>query len=204
MDRVLIVACGPSVEGCDINVPDSVHVIAVNGAVLWAPVVHTFFSLDPCPYIDALVSRKRPGVRYVLAVPDDYGSRHAKHPYHRAPRDVGVTYLRRVTGVGPFSSAMGLSEDPQAINTGNSAYGALGLAYHMRPQRIALLGLDGAGGHAYSTEPSQNLGHLPPLFASTLPQLRGISVVNGSPDSTVDCFERMAPADAVRWITEDL
>lgn len=66
----------------------------------------------------------------------------------------------------------GLSTDPKTIHTGNSSWGALGLAYHLGFEHVALVGVDGTdeprieGGHCRS------LLHLPMLFASALPQIR--------------------------------
>lgn len=202
MERILIIADGPSLRGADLQIPPGVHVIAVNGAVEWAPVVQTFFSLDPSQRIRGYVRNKRAGVRYYLAVPDDYGMASAYDPAHRAPREQGVMFLRRITGCGVRGAAEGLSDDPGAIHTGNSAYGALGLAYHWRPRKIALLGVDGtdAGYATRAGSPAWSLSHIPALFESALPQLRGIQVINGSPQSTVECFPRVPPMEAVEWL----
>lgn len=203
--RVLIVAAGPSVEGVDLSmVPPRVTVIAVNGAIRFTPKVDVWFTLDPSTPNRALLRERRPGVRYVMAVPDDYGSPGAAVQAHRAPRDPGVTYLRRVSGDGPWSARPGLVEDRGAIHTGNSAWGALGYAYHLRPGKIGLLGVDGtSGGYAYlSGAPRPQFDHLPDLFASALPQLQaaGVSVRNGSPESRVVCFPRVTPSALLRWL----
>lgn len=181
-----------------------VLVIAVNGAIEWCAAADWFFSLDPSAYVCGLVARPRDGVKYHMAVPDSYGTRLAPLKRHRAPRLEHVTYLRRLTGNGVRGARPGLSEDPGAINTGNSAYGALGLAYHQRPDRIAMLGVDGTN-HSYAYLPGRpgwSLTHLPGLFASALPQLAGIEVINGSPESRVDCFPRVSPEAALAWLTE--
>lgn len=96
----------------------------------------------------------------------------------------------------------GLSEDPGTINTGNSGFGGLGLAYHMRPHKVALLGVDGRKERRVDGGMPRSLDHLPALFESAVPQLRsaGIEVANGSPDSEVDCFPRMTPREAVQWL----
>ena len=98
-----------------------------------------------------------------------------------------------------------LSEDPGAIHTGNSGWGALGLAYHMRPRKVALLGVDANGaGHAYADIPQRpgELDHLPLLFVSACGQLeaRGIQVRNGSPESNVTCWPRVEANAALRWL----
>jgi len=181
-----------------------VLVIAVNGAIEWCDAADWFFSLDPSIYVCGLVQRPRTGVKYHMAVPDTFGTRRAPLRRHQAPRLVHVTYLRRLTGKGVRGARPRLSEDSGAIHTGNSAYGALGLAYHQRPARIALLGVDGTNsGYAYLPgRQGGSLGHMPALFASAVPQLAGIEVINGSPASRVDCFPRVSPEAALAWITE--
>jgi hypothetical protein len=202
--KVAIVANGPSLRRVQIPRMPGVLVIAVNGAIEWCDAADWFFSLDPSRYVRGLVNRPRPGVRYFMAVPEDYGTPSAKSPAHRVTRLSHVTYLRRVTGNGVRGSRLGLSEDPAAISTGNSAYGALGLAYHQRPEKIALFGVDAtARGYAYAPgRPRWSLAHLPELFASALPQLRGIEVINGSPRSLVNCFPRVTPEEALAWLAE--
>ena len=196
---IAIVASGPSVEGVDLRPLHSAHVIAVNFAVTWAPVVHSFFSLDPSPSILMLLQQRhrREGVKYHLAVPHDWRGTH---------RD-GIQYLRRISGDGVRGASRGLSEDVSSIHTGNSAFGALGLAYHMRPRKILLLGVDATdNGYAYNKgSPNWSLGHLPDLFATACDQLRerNISIVNGSPRSLVTCFTRMDPQSGITWLLQE-
>ena len=101
-------------------------------------------------------------------------------------------------------SKPGLAEEPSYIHTGNSAYGALGLAYHLRGAQVAFLGLDGtqAPYRVAPGAPRTSMAHLPALFASALPQLRGrgTSVVNGSPNSRVTCFPVMRPQEVLKWM----
>lgn len=202
---IVIVASGPSLRGMDWSLlPASAVVVAVNGAVAGVPRANAFFTLDPSGANRQRMREQRAGVRYFAAVPDDYGTPGAACAGHRAQREPGVTWLRRLPGAGPLRSRAGLSEDSSAIHTGNSAWGALGLAYHWRPGRIVLLGVDAAGGGYWHGPggPAGSLEHLPALFASALPQLQAaaIQVVNGSLDSRIDCFPRMTPEDALSWL----
>jgi len=202
---VLIVATGPSVEGVDLSrIPPRVLVVAVNGAIQWLPRADVWFSLDPSATVRALAATPRPGVRYVMAVPDDYGTPVARLRGHREPREPHVTYLRRVNGDGPWNARATLSEDTSAIHTGNSAWGALGYAYHLRPGKVGLLGVDGTSErYAYDTgAPRNQFDHLPDLFASAVPQLAaaGVRVRNGSPASCVTCFPRVSPSALLRWL----
>ncbi len=209
--RVAILASGPSLKGIS---PDQimraraggVHVIAINRSVAWCPDVDSWFTLDPDKRLLSFMARPRPGIHRYVAVPDDYGTRGARVRYHRVAPARGITYLHRLEGSGPLRSLNGLSENHDAINTGNSAYGGLGLAYHMAPARVALFGLD-ASNEPYAFgrgRPKLSLGHLPALFASAVPQIeaRNIEVVNGSPGSGVTCFPRMPAPAALDWITQ--
>jgi hypothetical protein len=208
-ERVLVLASGPSVRV--LNFPGlteasaaGVHVIAVNQAIAWTPVADTWFTLDPDERVKPHMIRRRPDVAYFAAVPDDYGTPGARVPWHREPALPGMTYLRRRCGAGPLGSRWGLANDPESIHTGNSAFGALGLAWHMRPRRIALLGVDGTRApYAFQSGcPRGQMTHLPDLFASAMAQLQNgcVEVVNGSPRSTVTCFERMTPGEALDWL----
>jgi hypothetical protein len=206
-DSVVIVASGPSLR--DITVKDIMafagvtYIIAVNRAINHID-AHAFFTCDPGPKILPVIKRMKAGCRYYVAIPDNYGTPQARLLFHRHPPIAGPIYLRRMEGTDPMGSRYGLSEDPAAISTGNSAYGALGVAYHMRPRRILLLGVDGTKeGYAWDGgSPSGNLAHLPYLFASALPQLAAarIEVVNGNVYSKVTCFPRTLPGSGLDWI----
>lgn len=202
--QVIIVASGPSAERLNPVLlfgaaNAGVHIIAVNTSITWLPACHSWFTLDPGPRNRWLMTHQRPGVTYYAAVPDDYGRGDAKCLHHRGQPETDIHWLRRMQG------RHGLCISKDSIHSGNSAWGALGLAWHMAPQDIVLIGVDGSSdGYAYvDGKPSRSLRHLPALFASCVGQMtqRGITVVNGSPDSAVDCFARMDPNKAVEWIT---
>lgn len=210
-ERVMIVASGPSQRALAPAAiaeasASGVHVIAINGALRWYNLAAaSWFTLDPDRRTLPLMQAPRAGVVYYAAVPVDYGQSHARVAYHRVAPAAGVTYLRRVAGPGVLGSRTRLSEDPGAIHTGNSAWGALGVAYLMQPRLIAFLGLDGTREeYAYGAgRPFGNFDHLPALFASALPQLAaaGIQVLNGSPASRITCFPRATPEAALAWIS---
>jgi hypothetical protein len=210
--RYLIVCSGPSLGYADIErikaLPASVRVIAVNGAIGHIPArTNVWFTLDVSLENLDEMHRRRPGVQYVAALPEGVElackpqalqERFASVPEH-------VERLRRMEGGGVLGSLPGLSEHKHCINTGNSGYGAMGLAYHDdEAQRIAIVGLDGkAGCYFYGGRgPRGRIDHLPALFSSAVPQLqrRGIYVVNGSPKSAIQCFPRISPAEALDWI----
>lgn len=208
--KVLIVATGPSAAEIDLQYLNGAiyngdaFVIAVNGAVRWVKRPDAFFTLDPSPSNFELLRRRKPDVKYFAAVPPGFGTRHARQSFYKQPAPDGVTYLVRKEGDGPHGSCLGLSDRPGAIHTGNSCYGALGLAYLLRPEKIAILGLDATQeGYAHDPgKPAGTLDFLPELFASAMPQLleKQIQVVNGSPRSKVQCFSKMSPRRALDWI----
>lgn len=193
-DRVLIVATGPSVEEVRIPKLQGVHVIAVNDAIRWLPRADSWFSMDVGgPRVRELASNPEIGTRYYMAAPDSH--------QERLPN---VTYLRRVMGDGVRGTKHKLATLPNEIHAGNSTGGAMNLAFHMRPRKIGILGLDATDvGHAYSShDPAWSLGHLPELFESYLPQLKkaGIQVRNGSPRSNVTCFTRQTQQEVIEWL----
>jgi len=212
-DRVLIVAGGPSLRELDLNILrdpafGQINIIAINRAIDWLPRVTSFFSVDPNAWLYAKLTEGglRPGVAYYLAVPNDYGTPTARMVDHRVTPISGIIYLRRFLGPGPLSAKYGLTLASRGVNTGNSCYGALGLAYHMLPKKIAILGLDGTrAAYAYGPgAPSGSLQHLPRLFASATFDLerKKIQVVNGSPGSLITCFPIFRPKRALEWLVE--
>lgn len=205
IDNVIIVASGPSVNDIDMDAVKSFKnkfVIAVNGAGQHVPFANAWFTLDPW----GLEGPQLPGPefkgRLYAAVPDDYGTPNARCTQHRIRPRAKITYLHRLqshnyTNVSSDSAyKLGLSEDPSCINTGNSGYGALNLAYHMRPKRIFLLGIDGSIGYFYTKKQANRpLSNIQILFNSSKPQLdaNNIEVYNVSPKSTVSCFPKLTP-----------
>lgn len=204
-ERVLIVATGPSIAGLVLNRQDfpGVHIIAVKQAIHCVN-AHSWITVDPNIRARAMMKNQREGTKYYAAVPDDYGMPNARLLHHRVTVDPNVIYLHRTVGTGPLKAKYGLSEDRGALHTGNSAWGALGIAYLMGAQKIGFLGLDGSQlPHGVGEgAPRGSLAHLPQLFASALPQLsaRGVEVLNGSPQSTIKCFYRVSPQAVLNWI----
>ena len=194
---VLIVADGPSAAVMrSLYVPQEIYVIGVNGAAQWLPRVDAFFTLDTSPRQRWMLRNQRPGVRYFAAVPPTYGSAFAA-PNHRGPRERGVTFLSRVEGEGPLRAAAGMHDDPLCINTGNSAWGALGIAHHMQAERVGLVGVDGSTDPRVSGGRPGALSHLPWLFSTYDGKAE---VLNGSPRSAIDCFPRCSAAEVVQWL----
>lgn len=197
-DAVLIVADGPSAAVMrSLQVPQGLYVIAVNAVVHWLPRVDAFITLDPCQRQRITMANQRPGVRYFAAVPGDYGTRSAKSPAHRAPREQGVTFLRRVSGPGPLGSRFGMHSRPDCVSSGNSAWGALNIAHHIGAKRIGLIGVDGNNGPRVSGGRPGPLAHLPALFDS---YDGPAEIRNGSIRSAVRCFKKSSASEVLEWL----
>ncbi|MHA7916017.1 hypothetical protein [Alloalcanivorax xenomutans] len=192
--NVIIVASGPSARG--FRPPDGLTVIAVNGAIDWISRADYWFTLDPSPDNVHRMTERRPGVHYCAAVP----------PETELPS--GVVRFERVASDGPvprdprtpedwlcrWGAVPGLSINPNTIHTGNSAYGALGLAYHLGAHKVALVGVDATGEDRVEGGTPGNLSHLPLLFASALDQMDIVSCgrLTGVP--------QMSVAEGMAWL----
>ena len=199
-DRVLIVADGPSARPlASMKIPDSIYVIAVNAAVQWVSRADAFFTLDPSPRNQHFMRDQRKGVRYFAAVPADYGTRTARCHAHRLPKAVisRVEFLQRIPGPGPESSKAGMCPFDHAIHSGNSAWGALGLAHKMNPSRIGLAGVDANSAQRTSGGHARSLSHLPWLFST---YDGSAEIMNGSIHSSVSCFPRCNLDHLIRWL----
>lgn len=160
-EAALIVASGPSARG--FRPPGGVPVIAVNGVIEWIDRADYWFSLDPSPENRFRMQHPREGTRYYCACPDN------------VPLPNHVRRLQRLTGPGPWSARYRLSDRPDAIHTGNSAWGALGLAHLMGCKRVVLVGVDASTETRCEGGRSLCLKHLPDLFASAMDQVDVVS-----------------------------
>lgn len=177
-NRVIIVGSGPSVA--DFKLPRGLPTIAVNGVVDWIDRASYFFTLDPSADNMRRMTNRRRGTQYVCALPSDAPDIPGVHRFTRhgdattrgpepAPQGSPEWWLWRWSGV------KGLSEESGVIHSGNSAYGALGLAYHLGYTDVALVGVDGTQDERHGGGQPRNLSHLNLLFASALPQIRVVS-----------------------------
>lgn len=186
--RAVIVGSGPSAG--DFIPPDDIAVIAVNGAITWLSRADYWFSLDPSADNIRYLSPLRPGIRYAVAWPEcrktpDEVIRFRRHACRGAEPEMKFTpewWLWR------WSAVRGLATDPGVINSGNSAWGALGLAYHLGFTDVALVGVDGSQAPRVDGSGCPgNLSHLPLLFASALAQINVVSCggLTGIPQLTL-------------------
>ena len=151
------------------------------------------------------------GVEYYAAINDQNPAKKIIPEHVRVLKRINNTAHRgRPTNTPKYwyhrwGCVPGLSEDPSKIHTGNSVYGALGLAYHWKPKNILLLGVDGTNEPKVTNgRPTDyNISHLNLLFSTAVIQLRrqGITVINGSENSKVTCFTRCTPQRGLKWLS---
>lgn len=206
-DKVVILATGPSASSVrnddlyHIKSYKDVRIIAVNGALDYfnKHSLTDFFTLDAS--IDNLNRINRCPINISCHFAAIEGKTYCiNNPY--------VSLYKRVIneqGTDRNKAMHGLAENPNEIHTGNSAYGALGLAYHWKPKKILLLGVDANDGPRINdNKPSdRSLNHLPELFASAVSQLEAnnIKVVNGSLESSIDCFPKCSALQGLSWVS---
>jgi hypothetical protein len=206
-DSIVIVCSGRSLKSFDMNLLSGIgHIICVNNSYIGVPIYDAWFTLDPWGLSGGQLPKKGNPKLYA-AVPQDFGTPHAKIQSHRINAPKNITYLHRlISHNNPTVSSetayrLGLSEDPGCINTGNSGFGALNLAYHMKPKKILILGMDGDIGYYYSgSEKNRSLKFLPLMMESTVDQLKkaNITVINGSLNSSITCFQKYTPEESVK------
>jgi hypothetical protein len=211
-DKVLIIGGGESLEYFDFEQLNSFNgvIITVNNVIFHLPRCDYWITVDP---MDKKLKPQRgmrdkvEGVYYYCAYPDLEKTPWDKEYYQTVE---GVHYLERIVPEDDYK----LQENKSKITTGDSVYGALGLAYHMEAKEIVMLGVDGYGyGHWYDKEEPYNgrfisdfkqkyLDKLPNIYKQSVCQFnkRGTRVTNGSEKSIINCFERMTPQEAYNLI----
>lgn len=203
--NAIIIASGPSVKNIDLKLlerfKDKFYIVTVNGAGQQIPFANAWFTLDPWGLNGPQLPSQNSKCKLYAAVPDDYGTPHARAIAHRVTPKEKITFLHRLQSHNYTSISsdtaykLGLSNDPSCISTGNSGYGALNLLYHMQIKNIYLLGIDGTVGYFYkSSKVNRPLTYLPTLFASSVNQLKedNFTVTNVNPVSTVQAFPKIS------------
>ena len=193
-NKIIILASSP--EARKFKPIKGYTVIAVNDAIHIAKQYADYwFTLDPSESNLKIMEDREYGVKYYTAIPEWFGK--IESPFQRL-RQVQyldyVHYLKRVEGAQEDQHMRyGLCTDKDSISTGNSAYGALNLAYHMNPKEIVILGVNGDRS-VPKFDNSMCIGkldHIPRLFESAKKQLdeSGISVYNANRYTMLKCFE---------------
>lgn len=188
----VIVASGPSAKG--FVPPDDVMVICVNQSINFMPRCDHWFTLDPSPANIKTMNDRREGVKYWCAID---GVRRSIPEYVTVLKRVGQSHIRPKTkdaaqwNIYRLQCRLGLDKRKGYISTGNSAWGALGLAYHLGANKVALIGVDAStdakidGGYCRT-----HMEHLPVLFSSAKDQIEMVScgkmVADGIPNMTID------------------
>lgn len=212
-DKVIIVGGGESAR--ELNMEQLLDfdgaIIAVNHAIEYMPRADFWITVDPMDgnQPQSPMLNMREDCKYYCAFPDLSKTPQDK-PYYKTVS--GVHYLERVV---PQDGKYKLQEDKDKITTGDSCFGALGLAYHFEPKCILLLGIDLYGdGHWYDADSPYNLHKIPEddfeaykkrlieYYRTAKKQLdkKKINVINGSTKSLVTCFHRMSPMLAYDYI----
>lgn len=191
--RAVIVGSGPSAEG--FVPPDGVTVISVNGSIEWLPRADIWFTLDPSQKNLSRMRNQREGVKYYAAM-------------GRPPKN--VTGLKRLARQGKepdgehspqwwlwrWSAIPGICKQHGKIHTGNSAWGALQLAYQLGARKVALVGIDANSKQRVEGGNPNSLRHLPLLFNSAIDDIKMVNC--GDMKSRIP---KMNTEDAMRWLT---
>ena len=159
--------------------------IAVNGSIdICNNDADYWFTLDPSSENLERMSNsyKYPNTTFYAAVPETIETPLAPTPLMRRKFPKNIKYLIR------SHIDSGLSNDKGVIHTGNSAFGALGLAYHMGAKNVILLGVNGDLGNRFDgTNCAGSIEHLPKLFKSAVYNDQ-MTVYNGNINSKIECF----------------
>lgn len=194
-DRVVIAASGPSFPlGTDLLGT----VIAVNGMGARVRADYTV-TIDSGQLFNRLGGYSG---RPVAAVPVDYGTPAAERPNWQRPPRIPADYLFLLRVRGPLSQCASV-----LAHNDNSGSAAINFAYHLRPARLVLLGMDHNAPYSYCYGNPVRCER--PWLGTTewyrdaARKLAGIGceVVNGSPESAIDSWPRTTPEEAIEWLS---
>lgn len=192
--RVVIVASGQSAKG--FIPPDDVTVIAVNGAIEWLSRADYWFSLDPSKVNLERVCNPRQGVDYHMAVGAETGlPSHCTRWIRYSERGDEPEKNTIDWWLWRWSAVKTLCENKPFIHTGNSAWGALGLAYHLGAEKVMLVGVDADSNPRVEGGIPNNLCHLPELFNSAIGQIDFINCGNMESD-----VPKMTIDEGLKWL----
>jgi tetratricopeptide (TPR) repeat protein len=210
---VAIIGGGTSLQGVDLTPLRRVaHCVGVNATSRALPWVDVTVTHDTSHLAERV--RESPG-RVIAGVPRD-------HLKQRGLLD-GVEYRRRLV-----AQRLSESDELLHSGGHTSAYTALNYAFLLRPRRIVLFGIDlvdfwGPDDSWHKQMDPYNrrryemlerrptfeqfrdyrnkkLRHADSVFATALPQLErcDVEVVNASPVSSIQCFEKVTPEEGIR------
>ena len=186
-------------------------VIAVNDAYLWAPWADVLHAADSGWHRDHAAGIAKPAIGLTAEqVRERFeafaGVRCSIQNSGANITDERVHIVRNLTHPKHGNA---LSDDPRFLATGrNSAYQALNLAILAGVKTIILLGIDGkpaadgrthwSGGHRRPT-PEAAYQEYRRAWSEAAPAIKaaGVRVINATPGSAVNAFEKMALEDAL-------
>lgn len=187
---IVCLATGPSLCRADVDAcRDRAKVIAVKNAVDLAPWADVVYGAG----VDSTNWWGTNGARVAAA-----------HQGLRFTLDQKAAAWASVLKIG---APLGLSTSPDTLNTGqHSGYQAINLAVLLGAARILLLGYDmkpdGDRHHFFGAHPTGNK----PVYRDFLPHFQtlveplrelGVSVINCTPASAIECFEKMPLSEAL-------
>lgn len=197
----LIVGGGTSLDNLDLSrLKGRGAIIAVKGQMFDLDFADFGFGLDKPRFREWAVSRKIDHVPYPVywAIPDS----HPPTVRHRIPANVRL--LRRIRGEG-----IALDRD-SVVNGGTSGHGALNLAYHHKPSAVFMFGFDhfssGKRWHSNDSHHKTKRPQNPVRWKSWALSYYGIAeafreagipVVNVSPESQIEAFEKVGYEQAL-------
>lgn len=163
--KAIVVGSGKSAKG--FIAPHGITIFAVNGVIDWINRADYWFSLDDSKENIQRATNRRVDTTYFTAG-------------WKCPVDKVVNYERIAASqdneplnkhspewwLWRWSAVMGINKSVGKINTGNSAWGALQLAYQLGFRDIAIIGVDGSQDERIEGGKPRDLSHLPLLFHS--------------------------------------
>ena len=223
----VLIGGGPSLTFADVELvrgaheAGRVHCIAINDAYLWAPWADLLYAADASWHNAHRVGTPKPMLRLSA---DQVRERFAAFAGQKCSiqSQVGnitddATHVLRNARVAPNGQLMhdvGLSLEPGALITGsNSGWQALNVAALAGANPIILLGYDAkadkdgrthwSGGHQGSTSGEAEWLAYRKAFSGGQNALKaaGIRVINCSPGSAIDTFEKMPLNEALALCT---
>ena len=163
----IIVGSGPSLRKYK-KMPEDQTVICVNQSIAFVNRCDHWFTIDPTPINIRTMQENREGVTYWCAT--DRSVRLPNHVNRLPLVKENPKNQKERRFKGRFAKA-GLDERFFHISTGNSAYGALNLAYHLGERKAVLIGVDATRESKLDGNRSRDLSHVPLLFSSAARQM---------------------------------
>ncbi len=190
-ETVVCLGGGPSLTPADVEaVRERARVIAVNNAYQIAPWADVLYAADAAWWSVHKGAPSFTGLKFSLE--------------KRAGVWPGVNVLENMGNKG-------LELAPTGLRTGhNSGYQSIGLAFHLGAAKVLLLGFDmkpvGGKSHWFGEHPAPLVNTKPETFRNFCKHFQtlveplrqqGVTVINCTPESALDCFPKMALRDAL-------